>query len=98
MDKEERKEIIIIDVSEIKTSRELHSILKKELEFPTFYGMNWDAFWDTITGLVELPKMLVIEGWDNLVRILPNDAEILQKLLAEFNENYQTCKYNVVYK
>lgn len=98
MDKNVRKEIIIIDVSKINTSRELHSILKKELEFPTFYGMNWDAFWDTITGLVELPKKLVIKGWDNIVSILPNDAEIIQKLLDEFNEKYQFCKCTVEYK
>lgn len=57
----------IIDVTEIKTAKELQEKLKKELDFPEFYGMNWDAFWDTITGLVELPERLMIKGWDNIV-------------------------------
>lgn len=98
MDNDERVEIIIIDVTEIRNSKELHVILKKELDFPTFYGMNWDAFWDTITGLVELPEKLVIKGWDNIVRALPTDAEIMKRLLDKFNENYPICKCTVEYK
>lgn len=98
MDNDERVEIIIIDVTEIRTSKELHAILKKELDFPTFYGMNWDAFWDTITGLVELPEKLVIKGWDNIVKALPNDAEIMKRLLDKFNEDYSICKCTVEYK
>ena len=43
----------------------------KELNFPEFYGMNWDAFWDTITGLVELPERVTIKGWNNLAAVLP---------------------------
>lgn len=94
----ERVEIIIIDVTEIITSKEFHAILKKGLDFPTFYGMNWDAFWDTITGLVELPEKLVIKGWDNIVKALPKDAEIMKKLLDKFNTNYPICKCTVEYK
>ena len=50
---------MIIDVSNVKTVEELHKILKSRLEFPGFYGMSWDSFWDAITGLVELPEELV---------------------------------------
>ena len=54
---------IIIDITEISDSKELQLVLKKELGFPDFYGLNWDAFWDAITGLVELPDKLVLIGW-----------------------------------
>lgn len=97
MDNDERVEIIIIDVTEVRTSKELHEILKKELDFPIFYGMNWDAFWDTITGLVELPEKLVIRGWDNLVKALPNDTEIMKRLLDKFNKDYPNWKCIVEY-
>ncbi|MFE9574497.1 barstar family protein [Streptomyces sp. NPDC006692] len=29
--------------------------LEREFDFPYFYGRNWDAFWDAVTGLVEIP-------------------------------------------
>ncbi|MEU2605993.1 barstar family protein [Streptomyces albus] len=35
---------ITIDVSEVTDERALHLLLKRELGFPDFYGMNWDAF------------------------------------------------------
>ncbi|MEU6540552.1 barstar family protein [Streptomyces sp. NPDC047000] len=41
--------MITIDVSEVTDERALHLLLKRELGFPDFYGMNWDAFRDAIT-------------------------------------------------
>lgn len=87
----------IVDVTKIKTSKELQEKLMKELDFPEFYGMNWDAFWDTITGLVELPERLMIKGWDNIVTVLPNDAEIMRVLFEKFNKEYPMCKCVVEY-
>jgi RNAse (barnase) inhibitor barstar len=91
----ERKSIITIDVTHIKTSKELHIILKKELDFPRFYGGNWDAFWDAITGLVELPITLQFVGWAELENNLRPDAIILKELLFKHNENFPSwkCEY-----
>ena len=86
-----------IDVTEIKTAKELQEKLKKELDFPEFYGMNWDAFWDTITGLVELPERLTITGWDNIVITLPKESKTLKTLLEKFNRDYPMCKCIVKY-
>jgi ribonuclease inhibitor len=92
-----RKIIVVLDVGNIQNTRELHSLLKKELEFPDFYGMNWDAFWDSITGLVDLPESITFEGWYKLKSILPEDSQILVNLLTEFNEKYPLWKCNVIY-
>jgi len=92
-----RKVIVSIDVGNIQDSSELHSLLKKELEFPDFYGMNWDAFWDAITGLVELPETLSFEGWDKLKTVLPEDSQILNSLLNKFNEEHPSWKCIVIY-
>ncbi len=90
-------EIIKIDLSEINSAIELHSILKIQLDFPSFYGMNWDAFWDSITGLVELPHTLVIYGWKNVQLKLPDEAMKLKRLLQEYNELYPSLKCEVIY-
>lgn len=93
-----RKERVYLDVGIIQDSNGLHSLLKTELEFPNFYGMNWDAFWDAITGLIELPETLYFEGWDKLKTVLPQDAQILSALLSKFNEEHPAWKCNVNYK
>ncbi|QHZ46558.1 barstar family protein [Bacillus sp. NSP9.1] len=95
---EERKEKITLDVSNIQDSNELHNTLKENFEFPDFYGMNWDAFWDAITGLVELPKTIIFEGWDNIEEKLPTDSQTLVNIFKEFNEEYPYMECEVLYK
>ncbi|KGX90045.1 MULTISPECIES: barstar family protein [Pontibacillus] len=84
----EKNDMITIDVSTINTVQELHILLKKALEFPDFYGENWDAFWDAITGLIDLPMKLQFIGWSNLEDKFPSDANILLECLTEFNEEF----------
>ena len=35
-----------VDFSEVKYYAEIHEVLKRDLDFPDYYGCNWDAFWD----------------------------------------------------
>ena len=49
-----------INFSAITTKDELQKLLMNKLNFPEFYGMNRDAFWDSITGLVEMPEKIEI--------------------------------------
>lgn len=98
LENESRRKQVTLDVSTIQDSMELHSLLKKELELPDFYGMNWDAFWDAITGLVELPETLIFEGWNHIEQKLPKDAQMLINIFKDFNEQYPLWKCKVVYK
>lgn len=95
---ESKQNKLTLDVSAIQDSTELQFFLKKNLELPDYYGMNWDAFWDAITGQIELPETLIFEGWNNLEDKLPKDSQILIKLLNDFNEQYPFWKCDVVYK
>lgn len=74
-----------IDLGQIDSVQELHLKLKTELGFPDFYGMNWDAFWDAITGLSELPEEVIILNFEKLEEVLPTDAEILKGLIVDYN-------------
>lgn len=95
---ESKQDKLILDVSAVQNSTELHCLLKENLESPDFYGMNWDAFWDAITGLIELPETLIFEGWSNVEERLPKDSQIFINLLNDFNEQYPHWKCKVVYK
>lgn len=71
-----RNEEIVIDLSHVKSIKELHKVLKQDLCFPEFYGMNWDAFWDAITGLMTMPRRLIIKGWINIEQNFPKIQEL----------------------
>lgn len=92
------KDQIIINVSDVVNVSQLHSLLMKQLEFPDFYGMNWDAFWDAITGLVEMPKKLIFIGWNNVIEHIPDDAKIMENLLFKLNEKYPSWGCEVEFK
>jgi RNAse (barnase) inhibitor barstar len=93
-----RIEVINLDVSNVRTSKQLHEALKISLKFPDFYGMNWNAFWDAITGLVGMPRKLVIIGWSNIVQKIPDDAKTMKLLLEELNKEYPSWGCEVEYK
>ncbi|MEG0882780.1 MAG: barstar family protein [Janthinobacterium sp.] len=77
-----RQARVTIDLSEINSPRQLHAALAAALGFPAMYGMNWDAFRDAITGLVDMPQQLELRGWPAFAARLPHDAAILQRSLA----------------
>lgn len=59
-----RSPVIKINLSSIKNSDDSHSVLSSSLNFPGWYGQNWDAFWDAIGALVEMPKEFEFFGWN----------------------------------
>ncbi|MGD8189881.1 barstar family protein [Brevibacillus ginsengisoli] len=88
-----KMEHVIIDVSKVFSAFDLQLRLKNELDFPDFYGMNWNAFWDAITGMVKMPQKLTISGWSVLMKRLPDESKMLEDLLlkykAQYNHNFK---------
>ncbi len=72
-----------LDVGGVQSVQELHALLKEKLALPDFYGHNWDAFADAVSGLVQLPEKLRFTGWDKLAARLPKDSAVLKKILTE---------------
>lgn len=92
-----QKVIKRINLTGINNELELQNALKIQLELPSFYGKNWDAFWDAITGLIEMPDILIVEGWEELHSKLPREAEIFKNVMRDFNEMYPMLKCQVQY-
>ncbi|MFE3458888.1 barstar family protein [Nocardiopsis aegyptia] len=74
---------VTVDVGGVADSRELHVVLKRALGFPDMYGKNLGAFWDAITGLVELPRTLRFTGWRHLEEVCPRDARVIREMLEK---------------
>ena len=84
----DRPAVVEINVGDVNSVHELHQRLANKLGFPDFYGHNWAAFWDVITGLVLMPQRLIVVGWSNVATRWPKEAEKMMKCLHELNDQY----------
>jgi len=77
-----------IDLSKVTTEQELHELLARSLSFPSIYGLNWDAFWDSISDLASLPEKIIFTGSSALKDQLPSSYEQLQNCFNDLVEEY----------
>lgn len=92
-----RIQLVEIDLRAIISAEELHSLLMESLNFPRWYGANWDAFRDAITGLVEMPYTVRFLGWAQFSQRLPREAALLKECLTEMQGEYPQFASEVVY-
>jgi ribonuclease inhibitor len=88
---------VTIDLSSVRDPNALHSALSGSLGFPGWYGYNWNAFWDAITGLVEMPEVLELKGWAPFCVSLPGEAEMMRQCLDEMSEQYPQLASRVIH-
>jgi RNAse (barnase) inhibitor barstar len=92
-----RPQDVEIDLTDVATDEQLHVVLMRKLNFPDFYGRNWDAFWDTITGLVEMPRSITFHGWSQFEKRFPGSAHHLRECLARANQQLGCVDCTVTY-
>jgi len=92
-----RRTSVVLDIAGVASISQLHQLLSHTLEFPGWYGKNWDAFWDAITGLVEMPEQLQFIGWNSFEARFPNDAQIMKNCLDEMSRKFPTWAAHVEY-
>lgn len=83
-------EIIKLDVSHASSGLSLHEMLAAAFQFPSYYGKNWDAFWDCIGDPEQsrMPKHVVIIGLEELEKRLPMMAKQLRTSLSDSQKEY----------
>lgn len=94
---EQRQVLAVLDLSSVATPEELQVLLRDALGFPGWYGRNWNAFWDAITALVEVPRQLQLIGWEGFAERLPKDASIMKQCLDEMSVKYPNLAPRVEY-
>jgi RNAse (barnase) inhibitor barstar len=88
---------MIIDLGGCETKEALHEIFKQKLEFPDFYGANWDAFWDCINGLVEMPDEVILINWQGFAQACPRDMQILREIIHDYPERNSEKRITLAY-
>ena len=86
------KELYTIDFTNVQSYLELHFIIRKALDWPDYYGCNWDAFWDCLTNMVGRPVHIEIIGLDVIERKFDNAARTMIETLKEF-KHYDDDEY-----
>ena len=90
----EYKEIYRLDFTNVKYYRQMHEVIQKELDFPDYYGCNWDAFWDCMTDMVGCdPIHIQIVGLEVLRQKKYDD--VIEKLITLLRDSkyYYDKKY-----
>ncbi len=76
----------IIDFTNVKYYLEMHYVIRKALDFPDYYGCNWDAFWDCMTDMCVDPINIEIIGLDVIERKFGDAAKIMLETLTEVKD------------
>ena len=88
----QHKDLYVIDFSRVNYYLEMHQIIKEALDFPDYYGCNWDAFWDCLTDMVGRKIHIEIRGLDVIERKFDEEARIMVDILKEI-KHYCNDKY-----
>lgn len=75
-----------IDLSQARTTQELHRILGKALHFPDWYGANWDALADSLTDMSWNEAdgyLLILQRSNTLLNNSPDAHATLMEVLKE---------------
>jgi ribonuclease inhibitor len=73
-----------LDLTGIDTKAAFHMLVKRELSFPDWYGVSWDAFWGAIIAVVEMPDTVVLQHWQIFAQACPKDMIILRDIIANY--------------
>ncbi|MBQ2242508.1 MAG: barstar family protein [Clostridia bacterium] len=95
------KEKYIIDFTEVQHYLEMHNIIRQALDWPDYYGCNWDAFWDCLTDMIGRPIHIEIIGLEVIQRKFGDTADKMLEILKEFkhcdnNEYTEEIKIDIV--
>ena len=80
----QNKEKYTIDFSNVNHYLEMHFVIRQALDFPDYYGCNWDAFWDCLTDMYGEPIHIEIIGLDVIRRKFDDAADKMIEILKEF--------------
>lgn len=83
-----RIDVVEIELGDIESIVQLHERLMNQLQFPGWYGKNWDAFWDAIAALVDMPYVLRLKSWADFARRFPCDAKLMSDCLGDMEKQF----------
>ncbi len=86
-----------LDLTDCKYIGEIHQRIKKALDFPDYYGKNWDALWDCLDGLFydRGEFIITIKGLDELDKELKEACTPMLDIFKEIEDEEENVKFIV---
>ena len=72
----------VIDLTDCKYLIEMHERIKKALNFPEWYGKNWDAFWDLLHRDCEF-DYIIVKGSNTVSEELKQSVQTMKELMEK---------------
>ena len=55
------KDLYTIDFTNVQHFMEMHFVIRDSLDFPDYYGCNFDAFWDCLTNMISKKFIFLVQ-------------------------------------
>ncbi len=75
-----------VDFGGAKTVWDIHQALKDGLELPDYYGMNFDALWDCLTGYIIYPSVITLKNLNGIPQTLGEDISMMMKVFSQLRQ------------
>lgn len=75
-----------INLLNVKSAGEFHSVLAHQLDFGPYYGKNLSALWDVMTTDVERPLTIVFRNADHCRATLGEEYEKIMSVFRKVAE------------
>lgn len=85
----------IVNFTGVKTVWYFYEVLIKGLELPEWCGKNPDAIWDLLTGHVEYPAIIYIQGIKSLPKNLHEESEIILGIFNRVHNYYSDSRFDI---
>ena len=73
-----------VDFRNVEYYIEIHEVLKRDLEFPDYYGGNLDALWDCLTDMLGRPYRVELYGMEHVRELFDDTAQKIIDTLREW--------------
>lgn len=84
-----------VDFTGVKTYWEFYTALIKGLGLPDWCGKNPDVIWDMLTGYIECPPIVYLEGINKLHKELNSEKDIIIDVFQEAVKEYGEVEYTL---
>ncbi len=85
---------VTLDISGCRYLGELHQRIKDALDFPDYYGENWDAFWDLMRFDCPVEYIRIV-GEQSVSPALKGHLDKLHELLEKCRHEQETLGFKL---
>ena len=85
-----------IDFANVKTYYNFYEAIIKGLQLPDWCGKNPDAIWDMLTGYMEFPATIRMQGIALLPKDLESEMNMLTDMFQEISATYDYTRFTLI--